>query len=81
MDNAFDSIRERIELGIKNNIPIESRLIMLGEIIYALGRQDLIPKQARELENLLCLADDIKNYPTVRELAFFGELTDNIQES
>lgn len=79
MDNAFDSLKERVELGVKNKIPVESRLIMLGEIIYALGRQDIIPKQARELEELLGLASVVKDYAAIREQGFFGELIDNIQ--
>jgi hypothetical protein len=74
MDSIFSSFQERIELGIKNNIPVESRLIMLGEIFYATEREDLTPKQARELEALLKLADIVRNYAVVREQAIFGEL-------
>ena len=74
MDKIFNSIKERIDLGIKNNLPVESRLIMLGEIVYATERQDLTPKQAQELEALLKLDESIGNYSTVRELAIFGEL-------
>ncbi|HAZ48154.1 MAG TPA: hypothetical protein DDW76_07010 [Cyanobacteria bacterium UBA11369] len=74
MDSIFSSFQARIELGIKNNIPVECRLIMLGEIIYATEREDLTPKQARELEALLKLADIVRNYAAVREQAIFGEL-------
>jgi hypothetical protein len=74
MDNIFNSFKERIELGIKNNIPVESRLIMVGEIIYAAERRDLTPKQAQELEALLRLRDIVHNYAVVREQAIFGEL-------
>lgn len=74
MDNIFHSFRERINLGIKNNIPVEARLIMLGELIYATERKDLTPKQARELETLLRLSEILKNYDAIREQAIFGEL-------
>ncbi len=74
MDNIFNSFQERIQLGTKNNIPLESRLIILGEIIYATEKQDLTPKQARELEIMLNLIKFIPNYLIVREQAIFGEL-------
>lgn len=74
MERNFNSIKERIELGIKNKIPVESKLIMLGEIVYATERQDLTPKEARELEVLLNLEESIVDYKIIRELAIFGEL-------
>ncbi|MFB2876572.1 hypothetical protein [Floridanema aerugineum] len=74
MEKNFNNIKQRIELGIKNNIPVESKLIMLGEIVYATERQDLTPKEARELEALLNLEESIKDYKIIRELAIFGEL-------
>ena len=74
MENIFNSFKERIELGIKNNIPVEARLIVLGELIYAAERKDLTPKQARELEALLRLSEILKNYQAIREQAIFGEL-------
>ena len=77
MDKIFDSIKERIELGLKNNIPVESRLMMAGEIFYAAERQDLTPKEARSLEELLGLAAVIKDYSAVREQAIFGEFIED----
>ncbi|MEG3436280.1 hypothetical protein V0288_04040 [Pannus brasiliensis CCIBt3594] len=74
MESVFESFKERIEVGIKNNIPVESRLIILGEIIYGAERQDLTPKEARELENLLNLSELLQNYQSLREQAIFGEL-------
>ncbi|MBR8832688.1 MAG: hypothetical protein DSM106950_01255 [Stigonema ocellatum SAG 48.90 = DSM 106950] len=80
MEKIFNSIKERIETGINNNIPLESRLMMAGEIVYAAERKDLTPKEARILEALLKLEENIKDYEAVREQAIFGELIDNIQE-
>ncbi|OCQ93341.1 hypothetical protein BCD67_03635 [Oscillatoriales cyanobacterium USR001] len=77
MDKIFASIKERIELGLKNNIPVESKLMMAGEIVYAAERQDLTPKEARSLEELLGLSDVIQNYPAVREQAIFGEVIED----
>ncbi|MEG4446214.1 hypothetical protein QUB47_30555 [Microcoleus sp. AT9_B5] len=74
MENLFHSFKERINMAIKNNIPVEAKLIMLGELIYAAERKDLTPKQARELETLLRLSEIIKNYDAIREQAIFGEL-------
>lgn len=51
MGRVFNSIKERIELGHRHQIPGESKLIMLGEIIYAAGRGDLIPKEAPMVRN------------------------------
>ncbi|WP_199248316.1 hypothetical protein [[Phormidium] sp. ETS-05] len=80
MGSVFNSLKERIELGHRHQIPVESKLIMLGEIIYAAGRGDLIPKEARELENLLGLRQVVQNYDAVREQGFFGELVEDMAE-
>ena len=74
MESIFNSFLERIQLGRQNNIPYESRLIILGEIIYATERQDLTPSQARELEEMLNLTEKVLNYPLVKEQAIFGEI-------
>jgi hypothetical protein len=74
MESIFSSFQERIKLGLQNNIPIEARLIILGEVIYAAERQDISPKQARDLEELLGLSQFFQNYLMIREQAIFGEL-------
>ncbi|MDF5726969.1 MAG: hypothetical protein PUP92_02775 [Rhizonema sp. PD38] len=79
MDNLFDSFKQRIMQGLKNRIPVESKLIILGEIIYAVERRDLIPKQARELEELLDIQNAVEDYAAIREKAIFGELIEEIQ--
>ncbi|MBO3462622.1 hypothetical protein G7B40_002345 [Aetokthonos hydrillicola Thurmond2011] len=76
MEKIFNSIKERIQTGIKNNIPLESRLMMAGEIVYAAERKDLTPKEARTLEAMLSLNENIQDYEAVREQAIFGELID-----
>lgn len=76
MDKDFNEIKERIEIGVKNNIPFAPRLVMLGEIMYAVGRGDITPGQGQELEQLLALREMLEDYDTIRELAFFGEFLD-----
>lgn len=39
-----------IELEWKNYIPVESKLMMAGEIVYATEGQNLTPKEVRTLE-------------------------------
>ncbi|PSF36311.1 hypothetical protein C7H19_13490 [Aphanothece hegewaldii CCALA 016] len=70
----FNSFKEKINLGWQNQIPLEAKLILLGEVIYATERQDLTPKQARELEELLDLSKFIQDYSKIREQAILGEL-------
>ncbi|GFE69831.1 hypothetical protein [Chroococcus sp. FPU101] len=73
-ESIFNSFKERINLGQQNQIPIEAKLILLGEVIYAAEKQDITPNQARKLEELLGLSKYIQNYSKIREQAILGEL-------
>lgn len=70
----FLDMKDRIETGITNNFPTQSRLIMLGQISYAVGRGDITINQGRELEELLGLQELIENYSQIREMGFWGDL-------
>lgn len=72
MDRVFNNFKYTIELGLKNQMPIEAKLILLGQIHYAMERQDLTIKEVEALENLLGIG--IKNYQKEMEYAVFGEL-------
>jgi thiazole synthase len=72
MDRIFNNFKYTIELGLKNQMPIESKLILLGQIHYAMERQDLTIKEVEALENLLGIG--LKNYQREMEYAVFGEL-------
>lgn len=74
MDENFNEIKERVETGLRNNIPFQPRLIMLGEIVYAVERGDMTPNQGRQLEELLGLREILDDYEQIREQGFFGEL-------
>jgi thiazole synthase len=72
MDRVFNNFQYTIELGLKNQMPIESKLILLGQIHYAMERQDLTIKEVEALENLLGIG--LKNYQKEMEYAVFGEI-------
>jgi thiazole synthase len=72
MDRVFNNFQYTIELGLKNHMPIESKLILLGQIHYAMERQDLTITEVEALENLLGIG--LKNYQKEMEYAVFGEI-------
>lgn len=72
--DIFLNIKERIETGLANDFPVQSRLIMLGQISYAVGRGDITINQGRELEELLGLKELVENFDRVREMGFWGDL-------
>ncbi|WP_224412175.1 hypothetical protein [Oscillatoria salina] len=53
-------------------MPLESKLILLGQIHYAMERGDLTIKEAEKLEERLGIG--LKNYQREMEYAVFGEL-------
>lgn len=73
-ESIFNSFKEKINLGWQNQIPIEAKLILLGEVIYATERQDITPKQAIKLEELLGLSKNLQDYSKIREQAILGKL-------
>ena len=50
MDRVFNNFKYTIELGLKNHMPLESKLIILGQIHYAMERRDLTIKEVEKLE-------------------------------
>ncbi|MDG2989796.1 hypothetical protein L3556_02420 [Candidatus Synechococcus calcipolaris G9] len=72
-DKNFEDIKERIEIGLSNDFPLQSRLIMLGEIFCSVGHGLITPNQGYELEDLLGLDQLIEDYDRVREMGFSGE--------
>ena len=72
MDIVFNNFKYTIELGVKNQMPLESKLILLGQIHYAMERRDLTIKEVEKLEDLLGIG--LNNYQKEMEYAVFGEL-------
>lgn len=72
MESVFNDFEYTIKEGLKNKMPLESKLILIGQMHYALERGDLIIKEVEKLEDLLGVG--IKNYRKEMEYAVFGSL-------
>ena len=70
MERVFKNFEYTIVRGIKNGMPIESKLIVLGQMHYAMERGDLTIKEVEKLEELLGVG--LKNYRREMEFAVFG---------
>ncbi len=69
MDNAFDYFKELIEDGLKNEMPRDAKLIILGEILYAVTRDELTNQQGLELEKMM---GDRKEWDEALAYAIYG---------
>ena len=70
MESVFKDFEYTIKEGLKNKMPIESKLIILGQMHYAMERGDLTIKEVENLEELLGIG--LKNYRQEMEYAVFG---------
>jgi hypothetical protein len=70
MDRIFDNFEYTIKLGLENNMPLESKLILVGQIHYAMERGDLTIKEVDKLEDLLGVG--VKTHKREMEFAVFG---------
>ena len=50
---VFEEFKERIEEGLKNNMPRDAKLIILGQILYAVTRDELTNQEGSQLEEML----------------------------
>jgi thiazole synthase len=50
---VFEEFQELIERGLQNNMPQEAKLIILGQILYAVTRDELTNQEGWRLEELL----------------------------
>lgn len=58
MENIFENFQEIIERGKRNQMPRDAKLIILGEILYAVTRNELTNREAWELEEMLGNRED-----------------------
>ena len=72
MERVFNNFKYTIKEGLKNKMPLESKLIIVGQMHYAMERGDLTIKEVEKLEELLGVG--IKNYRKEMEYAVFGYL-------
>ncbi len=70
----YEDIKGRVQAGLTHNFPVESRLIMLGQISYAATRGEITLKQADELETMLGLELLLPNFEQIREMGFWGDV-------
>jgi thiazole synthase len=50
---VFEEFQELIERGLQNNMPQEAKLIILGQILYAVTRDELTNQEGWQLEEML----------------------------
>ena len=50
---VFEEFKQRIEEGLKNNMPRDAKLIILGQILYAVTRDELTNQEGWQLEEML----------------------------
>lgn len=72
MDRVFNNFKYTINKGLQNGMPLESKLILLGQMHYAMERGDITIKEVEQLEELLGVG--VKNYQREMEFAVFGEV-------
>lgn len=53
MENIFNDFKDLIKRGQQNKMSHNAKLIILGQILYAVSRNELTNKQAWELEEML----------------------------
>ena len=53
MASIFDDFKDMIKRGQENHMSKNAKLIILGQILYAVTRNELTNKQAWELEAML----------------------------
>ncbi|WP_323293816.1 hypothetical protein [Crocosphaera sp. XPORK-15E] len=70
MESVFKDFEYTISEGLKHLMPLESKLIILGQMHYAMERGDLTIKEVEKLEELLGVG--LKNYRQAMEYAVFG---------
>jgi hypothetical protein len=70
MDSVFSDFEYTIKEGLNNQMPLESKLIIVGQMHYAMERGDLTIKEVEKLEEILGVG--IKNYRKAMEYAVFG---------
>jgi hypothetical protein len=75
MENAFKNFEYIIKEGLKNKMPEMSKVLILGQMHYAMGRGDLTIRQIEELESMLGYS--LNNYKRELEFALAGSCEDD----
>jgi thiazole synthase len=75
METTFENFKDRIERSKINKIPRDAKLIILGQILYAVTRNELSEKQGWELEEMLGGREE---WEDALAYAIFGEAKENV---
>jgi thiazole synthase len=70
MASVFDDFQDIINRGQKNNMTRDAKLIILGQILYAVTRNELTNQQAWKLEEML---GDRQEWENDLAYVIFGE--------
>lgn len=71
MANAFEDLRETVESAVAHSADRDARLILVGQISYAVVAGDITPNQGEELEAKLGKREEWKD---ALEMALFGDV-------
>ena len=53
MEDVFNEFEEAIQTGLKNNMPRDAKLITIGQILYAVTRDELTNEEGWKLEEMM----------------------------
>jgi thiazole synthase len=70
MEDVFEDFKQRIEAAVKRNMPRDAKLVVLGQISYAVIRDEITHRQADELKRMM---GNPVEWEDAMEWAIFGE--------
>ena len=71
MESVFEDFKEKIESAVSKGMPRDAKLIVLGQISYAVIRNEITHRQAEELKQLMGNPDE---WESAMEWAVFGDV-------
>ena len=75
MESTFKDFEEIIQQGLQNNMPHDAKLIILGQIIYAVTRDELSIEEGWQLEKML---GGREQWEQAIEYAIFGDVQESV---
>ncbi|WP_019487247.1 MULTISPECIES: hypothetical protein [Kamptonema] len=78
MESVLKDFEYLIQKGLNNKMPLEAKLIILGQIIYAVEREDLTIEEGWELEKML---GGRQQHENALEYAIFGDAQETVAPS
>lgn len=75
MESTFKDFEEIIQRGLQNNMPRDANLIILGQIIYAVTRNELSIEEGWQLEKML---GGREQWEQAIEYAILGDIQESV---